>query len=77
MSDRESPKESSHHRPTLEDLRGRSTCSIDTAAAVLGIGRSTAYAAAREGSLPVIKVRNRLLVPTAKLLAMLGVEEQA
>ena len=55
-----------------ERLRGRCTCSIDEAAEALGIGRSTAYAAAREGSLPVLKMRNRLLVPTAKLLAMLG-----
>jgi len=73
-------KEATVHRkgPTIEALRGRHTCSIEDAAAALGIGRSTAYAAAREGSLPVLKVRNRLLVPTAKLLAMLGVEpEQA
>lgn len=55
-----------------ERLRGRCTCSIEEAAEALGIGRSTAYAAAREGSLPVLKMRNRLLVPTAKLLAMLG-----
>jgi excisionase family DNA binding protein len=61
----------------IERLRGRCTCSIDEAAVALGIGRSTAYAAAREGSLPVLRVRNRLLVPTAKLLAMLGVEDQA
>jgi excisionase family DNA binding protein len=55
-----------------ERLRGRCTCSIEEAAEALGIGRSTAYAAAREGSLPVLKMRSRLLVPTAKLLAMLG-----
>jgi len=60
----------------IERLRGRCTCSVEEAAAALGIGRSTAYAAAREGSLPVLKVRNRLLVPTAKLLAMLGVEAE-
>jgi excisionase family DNA binding protein len=59
----------------LERLRHQTTCSIDEAALVLGIGRSTAYAAAREGSLPVLKIRNRLLVPTAKLLALLGVEQ--
>jgi excisionase family DNA binding protein len=59
-----------------EDLLAsrRSTCSIDEAAAVLGIGRSTAYAAARDGSLPTLRVSHRLLVPTAKLMAMLGVE---
>jgi excisionase family DNA binding protein len=57
-----------------ERLHGRCTCSVDEAAELLGIGRSTAYAAARDGSLPVLKVRNRLLVPMAKLRVMLGVE---
>jgi len=61
----------------VERLRGRCTCSVEEAAEALCIGRSTAYAAARDGSLPVLKVRNRLLVPTAKLLTMLGVEDEA
>jgi len=61
---------------TIERLKGRCTCSVDEAAEVLGIGRSTAYAAAREGSLPVLRVRTRLLVPTAKLLAMIGLEAE-
>jgi excisionase family DNA binding protein len=62
-------------RPTIDDIRGRSTCSVDTAAAVLGIGRSTAYSAAHDGSLPVLRVGNRLLVPVAKLMRMLGCDE--
>lgn len=62
------------HGPTIESLRARATCSVDEASEVLGIGRSTAYAAARDGSLPVLRVSHRLLVPTAKLLAMVGVE---
>jgi excisionase family DNA binding protein len=57
------------------ELASRRTCSVDEAAAVLGIGRSTAYAAAHDGSLPVLRVRTRLLVPTAKLLAMLGCDD--
>lgn len=61
-------------RATLAELAARPTCSIDEAAALLGIGRSTAFAAARDGSLPTIKLSHRLLVPTAKLLEMLGVE---
>jgi len=66
-----------HDRPTLsvEELRRRRTCSIEEAAAVLGIGRSTAYAAARDGSLPTLRLSHRLLVPTVKLLAMLGHDE--
>ena len=42
---------------------------------LLGVGRSTANAAARDGSLPVLRISKRLLVPTAKLLAMIGVEQ--
>lgn len=56
-------------------LRRGSTCSIDEAASILNIARSTAYAAARDGSLPTLRVAGRILVPTAKLLAMLGLEE--
>ena len=59
----------------LDDLRGRATCSVDEAAAILGIGRSTAYAAVRDGSLPVLRISKRLLVPTAKLLAMIGLDQ--
>ena len=67
-----------HEEPTcaaadVGRLRG-ATCSIDEAAALLRIGRSTAYAAAHDGSLPTFRIRNRLLVPTARLLAMLGIE---
>ena len=59
---------------SVAELRRRQTCSIDEAAALLGIGRSTAYAAARDGSLPTLRISHRLLVPTAKLLAMIGAE---
>lgn len=62
---------------TIEALRGRHTCSIDEAGELLGIGRSTAYAAARAGDIPTLHLGRRLLVPTAKLLVMLGVEERA
>jgi excisionase family DNA binding protein len=62
-------------RGSVARLRGRLTCSIDEAAELLGIGRSTAYAAARDGSLPTVRLSHRLLVPTAKLLAMLGEQE--
>jgi excisionase family DNA binding protein len=62
-------------RGKLDELRRRSTCSVEEASVLLGVGRSTAYAAARDGSLPVLRISKRLLVPTAKLLAMIGVEQ--
>ena len=56
---------------------GGTTFSVEEAARYLGIGRSTAYAAARDGSLPTIRISNRILVPAAKLRALLGLEEAA
>ena len=47
-------------------------------AKLLGVSRSAAYRAAASGQLPTITFGRRLLVPTSRLLEMLGlpVEEQ-
>jgi excisionase family DNA binding protein len=45
----------------------RRTMTVPEAAKVLGIGRSNAYAAARNGDIPTIKIGKRLLVPVAAL----------
>lgn len=45
---------------------------VEEAAKVLGIGRASAYAAAKAGDLPCVKVGGRLLVPRARLAALLG-----
>jgi len=45
---------------------------ITEAAKVLGIGRNNAYAAARNGDIPAIKIGKRILVLTAPLKKMLG-----
>jgi excisionase family DNA binding protein len=50
------------------------TLTIEEAAALLGIGRSSAYNAAARGDIPTLRLGRRLLVPSAKLLAMLGIE---
>jgi excisionase family DNA binding protein len=52
------------------------TLTVEQAATLLGISRGLAYEAARRGELPTIRLGRRLLVPRAKLLALLG-EEQA
>ena len=54
--------------PTLT----RQTLTVDEAAALLGIGRTTAYVAVRDGSLPTIRIGRRLLVPRAQLERLLG-----
>ena len=43
------------------------TFTIPEAARRLGIGRNTAYEAARTGELPTIRIGKRLLVPRAAL----------
>ena len=48
------------------------TCTVDEAAKILGIGRNQAYAAARRGEIPTIRIGKRILVlrePFKKLLA--------
>jgi excisionase family DNA binding protein len=61
---------------TSLDPTVKPTCTIDECAALLGVARSSAYAAARAGDLPVIQIGRRLLVPTAALIKMLGLEDQ-
>ncbi|MFT3831898.1 MAG: helix-turn-helix domain-containing protein [Micropruina sp.] len=53
----------------------RLTMTVEEAAAVLGIGRSAAYAAVRAGEIPALRVGRKLLVPRQRLLAMLGEAE--
>jgi len=62
----------------LVDLQNLpATLSVEQAAEVLGISRRSAYRAVERGDLPTLRLGRRLLVPTARLLAMLGVEQQA
>lgn len=51
------------------------TITVVQAAALLGIGRNAAYRAAATGELPVVRLGARILVLTAPLRRLLGVEE--
>jgi excisionase family DNA binding protein len=44
---------------------------VEEAGKVLGVGRHAAYNAARNGEIPTIRLGRKLMVPTAKLLALL------
>jgi excisionase family DNA binding protein len=59
---------------TIQTAPSRMTVTVEEAAQLLGIGRQSAYQAARTGELPTIKLGRRLLVPRAQLDAMLGVD---
>ncbi|WP_370326471.1 helix-turn-helix domain-containing protein [Euzebya sp.] len=58
---------------TLTDLRGRATITVPEAAELLGVGRNSAYDAARAGDIPTLRIGRRLVVPTHRLLHLLGV----
>jgi hypothetical protein len=57
---------------SLEDLRGRGTCTVAEAAAVLQISRGLAYESVRRGDLPALHLGHRFVVLVPRLLALLG-----
>jgi excisionase family DNA binding protein len=52
----------------------RQTYSVEEVAKLLGIGRNSAYEAARRGDFPTIKVGGRIVVPKSALDRMLNGE---
>lgn len=63
-------------RPSLDELRnGPAVLTVEEAGAVLGLTKSAAYAAARRGDIPTIRIGlRRLVVPAAKLAELLGAD---
>ena len=59
----------------IPDPRERPTLTVKEAAALLGISLHGAYDAAHRGELPVIWIGRRMLVPTAGLLVMVGLDD--
>jgi excisionase family DNA binding protein len=49
----------------------RVTITVDEAARLLGIARTTPFQAVRSGELPAIRVSRRILIPVAQLNALL------
>ena len=48
------------------------TLTVEQAGRVLGVGRSTAYELVRSGDLECLRLRRRVVVPTARLAEHLG-----
>jgi excisionase family DNA binding protein len=59
-----------HDQPEPE----RRTISVEEAGRILGVSRGAAYAYAKEGSLPTIRLGKRLLVPKSALDKMLQID---
>jgi excisionase family DNA binding protein len=66
--------------PPIAQLRnGPPSVDLQTAAAVLGLGRTKAYEMARHGEFPVrvLRIGGSYRVPTAALLELLGISENS
>ena len=57
---------------TAEDWRDRSTVTVEEAAPIIGVSRGSAYAAARSGEIPTVRVGRRMVVPVVALRRLLG-----
>lgn len=60
---------------TIDDVADRATLRIEEAGEILGIGRWAAYAGAKSGDIPTIRIGRRILVPVARLRALLGADD--
>ncbi len=56
----------------IPDPQEQPTVTVERAAAILGVSRGVAYEAVRTGTIPSIRIGRRLLVPTARLSALLA-----
>jgi len=54
----------------------RPTVTVEEAGEWLGLGRSSAYEAARRGELPTLRFGRTLRVPTARLRVLLGIDPE-
>jgi hypothetical protein len=60
---------------TLDELGQLPTVlSVEEAGRVVGLKRSASYDAAKRGELPTITFGRRLMVPTGRLLSLLGLD---
>ncbi|MGO3931785.1 DNA-binding protein [Rhodopseudomonas pseudopalustris] len=50
------------------------TVSVETAGKAFGIGRNAAYAACANLQIPSVRIGGRIVVPTAPLRKMLGID---
>lgn len=56
----------------LPDPKTTPTISVEDAGKVLGLSKDSAYKAAHAGQIPTLRFGRKILVPTARLLEMLG-----
>jgi len=60
---------------TLENVLHRAVVTLPEAGQLLGLGRSSAYAAATRGEIPTLCIGRRKIVPVAALLRLLELSD--
>lgn len=60
----------------LPDPAAQPTISVEVAGSILGLSRDGAYQAVRRGDIPSLRFGRKIVVPTARLLAMLGLRSE-
>lgn len=63
------------HPRKIPDPEAEPWLSVPAAGSLFGLSRAASYQAAQRGEIPTIRLGKRLLVPTAKLRAMLGLRQ--
>ena len=58
----------------VDDFERRITLTVEEVAALLGLGRTAAYEAARRGEIPSRRLGRRVVIPVPALLAWLGAD---
>ncbi len=58
----------------MNDHEHGATMTVEQAGQLLGISRRSAYRAAAAGAIPTIRLGRRILVPTARLHRLLGID---
>jgi Helix-turn-helix domain len=56
---------------------GRDAFTVEETGQILGISRASAFAAAKKGEIPTIRIGKRLIVPRRALEKLLGADEDA
>lgn len=59
----------------LPDPREEPVITVERAGEILGCSRARAYASANAGEIPTLRLGRKIVVPTARLLALLGLVE--
>jgi excisionase family DNA binding protein len=63
-------------RELMQALLDEAAVSVDEVAVLLSLSRHSAYEGVKAGEIPSVRIGRRVLVPTAGLRAMLGIERR-